>query len=67
MEEPSRGEERRGEKIWKSYAEFLELIRNPNDERHMHFMEWSGENFNPEQFSIETVNERLLGGNTNVK
>ena len=51
----------------KSYAEFLELIRNPNDERHTHFMEWSGENFNPEQFSIETVNERLLGGNTNVK
>ena len=41
------------------YTEFLEVIRNPDDEQHTHFLEWSGGNFNPEKFSIETVNEQL--------
>ena len=42
-----------------SYAEFLEVIGNPDDEQHTHFMEWSGGNFNPEKYGIETNNEQL--------
>ena len=50
-----------------SYAEFLEVIRNPDDEQHTYFREWSGGDFNPEQFSVESVNEQLLKSYTNVK
>ena len=43
------------------YTEFLEVIRNHDDEQHNYFMEWSGGNFNLEKYSIETVNEQLRG------
>jgi hypothetical protein len=41
------------------YAEFLEVIRDPTHERHEELLEWVGDEFDPEKFDIEAVNEAL--------
>jgi hypothetical protein len=40
------------------YMEFAEAIRDPEHEQHAEFLEWRGE-FDPEEFDLEAVNERL--------
>jgi Plasmid pRiA4b ORF-3-like protein len=41
------------------YGDFLEAIQNPNHEQHEEMLEWSGGTFDPEQFDIEAVNQKL--------
>ena len=41
------------------YEELLEAIRSPSHERHEELLEWMGEPFDPERFSVEQVNATL--------
>jgi Plasmid pRiA4b ORF-3-like protein len=41
------------------YYDFLEAIRDPEHERHEELLEWVGDAFDPEAFSIDEVNRRL--------
>ena len=41
------------------YAEFLEAVSNPKQERHEELLEWAGGEFDPESFDTEAVNEEL--------
>jgi hypothetical protein len=41
------------------YGDFLEAIKNPKHERHEELLEWVGEEFDPEAFDIEAINEEL--------
>jgi Plasmid pRiA4b ORF-3-like protein len=41
------------------YADFLEAIRDPQNEQHEELLEWIGGEFDPEAFDIEEINERL--------
>lgn len=41
------------------YGDFLEAISDPQHERHEELLEWIGGEFDPEEFSVEAVNERL--------
>jgi hypothetical protein len=41
------------------YGEFLEAIADPKHERHKELMEWSGGDFDPQQFDIDAINRRL--------
>ncbi len=41
------------------YAEFLEAIADPKHERHKELVEWSGGDFDPQQFDIDEINRRL--------
>jgi hypothetical protein len=41
------------------YYFLLEAIRDPNDERHEEMLDWVGNDFDPQAFSIDEVN-RLL-------
>ena len=47
--------------IW-GYAEFLEVISDPNHENHDEIAEWIGSRFNPEKFSVDKVNRELRKG-----
>ena len=41
------------------YREFLEAIADPKHERHKELLEWSGGDFDPQQFDIDEINRRL--------
>ena len=41
------------------YSDFLDAIQNPKHEQHEEMLEWVGEEFDPEAFDIEAVNEEL--------
>jgi len=44
--------------VW-GYVRFLEAIRDPADDEHEEYMEWVGEEFDPEAFDLAEVNARL--------
>lgn len=44
--------------VW-GYADLLEIIRAPHDERHEEMMEWLGGSFDPEHFDLEAINRDL--------
>jgi hypothetical protein len=44
--------------VW-GYAEFLEAIRDPAHEDHAASLEWVGEEFDPEAFLLEEINQEL--------
>jgi hypothetical protein len=44
--------------VW-GYADFLEAIGNPKHPEHRAMREWGGEDFDPEAFDLERVNDRL--------
>ncbi len=41
------------------YGDFLEAIQNPAHPRHKELLEWVGDEFDPEAFDIDAVNEEL--------
>jgi hypothetical protein len=41
------------------YAEFLKAIRDPKHPQHQELREWAGEDFDPEEFSVEAANRAL--------
>ena len=41
------------------YGDFLAAIRDPQHEQHAELLEWVGDEFDPEQFALEAVNEEL--------
>ncbi len=41
------------------YAGFLEAIRDPKHERHEEMLEWSGGEFDPEEFDMQDINRSL--------
>lgn len=41
------------------YERMLEIVGNPKDEEHEEMVEWLGEEFDPEVFDLEAVNEEL--------
>ena len=43
------------------YADLLEIIKNPQDEQYDEMMEWLGEDFDPEAFDIDSINQALKG------
>ena len=44
--------------VW-GYAEFLQAIRDPNHEEHDMYLEWMGDEFDPEAFDLDEVNQAL--------
>jgi hypothetical protein len=44
--------------VW-GYEEFLEAIKDPNHDEHAMYTEWIGDDFDPEAFDLDEVNERL--------
>lgn len=44
--------------IW-GYEAMLEALRNPKHPEHQHLVEWIGEDFDPEAFDLDEINERL--------
>ena len=44
--------------IW-GYNDFLKIISNPQHEEYEETMEWCGEEFDPEYFNIQEINELL--------
>lgn len=44
--------------VW-GYAELLEIIGAPHDERYEEMMEWLGGSFDPERFDLEAINRGL--------
>ncbi len=44
--------------IW-GFEEFLEAINDPNHEEHESYIEWWGEEFDPEAINLDIINERL--------
>lgn len=44
--------------VW-GYENFLEAIRDPDHEEHDMYLEWIGDNFDPETFDLEGVNQSL--------
>ena len=45
--------------VW-GYAELLKAIRNPRHSEHAEMLEWVGEEFDPEHFDLEAVNQELV-------
>ncbi len=41
------------------YMEFVEAMHDPNHAAHDSYVEWWGDDFDPEEFDIESVNEAL--------
>ena len=41
------------------YADFLEAIRDPDHPEHEEYLEWAGEDFDPEAFDLDEVNRAL--------
>jgi hypothetical protein len=39
-----------------AYADLLEILAKPRHKEHRQMREWAGKNFNPEKFSVKTVN-----------
>ena len=44
--------------VW-GYTDFLETIKNVNHSEHEDMLEWVGGEFDPEEFDMKYVNERL--------
>ncbi|HEC34489.1 MAG TPA: plasmid pRiA4b ORF-3 family protein, partial [Chloroflexi bacterium] len=44
--------------IW-GYASFLEAIQNPDHPEHEDYMEWIGQEFDPEAFDLDEINAAL--------
>lgn len=44
--------------IW-GYSNMLEILKNPEDEEYDEILEWLGEEFDPEYFEINEVNQML--------
>lgn len=44
--------------VW-GYSELLETIKDPDHPEHEDMLEWLGEDFDPEHFDAEEVNQRL--------
>lgn len=44
--------------VW-GYEGFLEAIRDPGHEEHATYMEWIGDEFDPEAFNLEAINQAL--------
>ena len=44
--------------LW-GYDEFLGAISDPNHPEHDEYLEWVGGEFDPEEFDLEAINERL--------
>ena len=44
--------------VW-GYEEFLEAIRDPDHEEHDSYLEWIGDEFDPEAFDLEEINAGL--------
>ena len=44
--------------IW-GYQSFLHAIRDPNHPEHEEYLEWIGEEFDPEYFNVDKINELL--------
>lgn len=44
--------------MW-GYESFLEIIQDPDHEEHDQYLEWVGDDFDPEAFDLEEVNEAL--------
>ncbi len=44
--------------VW-GYMDMLEIIRNPKHERYEELLEWIGDEFDPEAFSIDQINACL--------
>ncbi len=44
--------------IW-GYAELLEALSSPNHPEHVSMREWAGDDFDPEAFDLEAVNDML--------
>jgi hypothetical protein len=43
------------------YMQMIEILKQPNSEEYENFLEWLGEDFDPELFEIEKVNRSLQG------
>lgn len=43
------------------YADILNALKDPDNPEHAELLEWVGEDFDPEAFSVEAVNERMRG------
>jgi Plasmid pRiA4b ORF-3-like protein len=41
------------------YQECLQVIFDPSDEEHEHLIAWAGGPFQPEEFNLKSVNEKL--------
>jgi hypothetical protein len=41
------------------YGEFLDALEDPKHERHKELLEWSGGDFDPQQFDVNQINRRL--------
>ena len=41
------------------YADFLEAIQDPNNPEHEEYLEWAGEDFDPEAFDLDEINRAL--------
>jgi hypothetical protein len=46
--------------VW-GYANLLEAIADPSHEEHEEYLEWAGEDFDPEEFELDVVNVHLKG------
>ena len=46
--------------VW-GYDGFLEAINDPKHPEHADYIEWIGDDFDPEAFDLDEVNERLKG------
>jgi len=44
--------------VW-GYAEFLQAIKDPQHPEHDEYLEWVGDEFDPEAFDLEAVNKAL--------
>ena len=46
------------------YADLLEALADPSNERHAELREWAGPHFRPEEFDLSAVNRELRGAGT---
>lgn len=44
--------------VW-GYEEFLQAISNPENEEHDSFLEWAGDDFDPEECNLDIINVEL--------
>ena len=43
------------------YADLVQILANPNDPEYEEMLDWLGEDFDPEAFDIDQVNDLLAG------
>jgi len=48
--------------VW-GYADMLEILKNPEHPEYQEFIDWLGDEFNPEEFDKDEVNEMLKAKN----